>query len=409
MLAFIFFSASLRSSHTNKYESISMMTEINSLKRPKNTDDYIGASSFRRFFKTPVSVLRLHSFRGFIMLQTYLSIFAVDFSIYPLRFIKTETIGISLMDVGVGCYIFLNSYSLLFRRQQQQAVPSSKQPVSPQKFCQTFIEKVSTLCNIYKKSWPLLVLGFGRLLAIKGINYHEHISEYGIHWNFFMTMAGLIYITSTLQIFLPEKILFLVDVGIMLVYQSVLTFSSTLESFIFSDEARQTLFEQNKEGIFSLIGYTFIHLTGFLLLSHVATDFLHSRITERLLAKVFILVSTLWSLYFFSKDVLGIIPSRRSGNLSFGLWIIAFCVTHTASLLPIEFILGPQPVLLFRGISRNPLVTFLFANILTGLLNLSCQSLLLSDIVAYFLVILYAFLVCLFCYLLDEYFDISLR
>ena len=35
--------------------------------------------------------------RASIFFQTYISIFAVDFSIYPLRFAKTETYGISLV------------------------------------------------------------------------------------------------------------------------------------------------------------------------------------------------------------------------------------------------------------------------------------------------------------------------
>lgn len=35
--------------------------------------------------------------RASIFLQTYLSIFAVDFHVYPLKFAKTESYGISLV------------------------------------------------------------------------------------------------------------------------------------------------------------------------------------------------------------------------------------------------------------------------------------------------------------------------
>jgi len=38
-------------------------------------------------------------------------------------------------------------------------------------------------------STPMIVLGCARLVATWGVHYQEHVTEYGVHWNFFFTIA----------------------------------------------------------------------------------------------------------------------------------------------------------------------------------------------------------------------------
>ena len=368
----------------------------------RNTHDYLGATSLFRIFSTTISNFRANSLRSFIIMQTFIAIFAVDFSIFPARFIKTENLGTSLMDVGVGCYIFMNAYTMIYRRHCAKGHLGILDNGS-----RSFTQKFSHLMTVFYKTLPLIFLGLGRLLTLKGVNYHEHVSEYGLHWNFFLTLLGLSWITSTLQTFIPPPFLVLIDILIIGFYQLLLS-KHGLQDYIFSD-VRDTLIDQNKEGIFSLAGYTFIHLTGYLILANFAKYVLQTKMSFRAFLKLLTVTIFWWLLYFFATDHCGLLTSRRSANLPFGLWIISFCLTHLTSYLPVELILGPQPVLLFRGISRNPLVAFLFANILTGLANLTFQTLLVDRALSFMIVIVYSFIVCLFCYILDECLDLSLK
>lgn len=47
----------------------------------------------------------------------------------------------------------------------------------------------SGILHTIRSAIPLLVLGCARLVATRGVQYQEHVTEYGIHWNFFFTLA----------------------------------------------------------------------------------------------------------------------------------------------------------------------------------------------------------------------------
>lgn len=132
-----------------------------------------------RLFTSPVAVRdelqeslvtsAITSFRAYMNIATATAILAVDFTVFPRRFAKAETYGTGLMDVGVGLYVF--SMALVSREARQQ--PSE------------------SLVRGWKTLLALLVLGCGRLITTKAAAYQEHTSEYGVHWNFFFTLAFL--------------------------------------------------------------------------------------------------------------------------------------------------------------------------------------------------------------------------
>ncbi len=53
--------------------------------------------------------ISVNSFRSLVFVLTTINILAVDFSLYPNYFRKSEIYGISLMDTGVGYFILCHS------------------------------------------------------------------------------------------------------------------------------------------------------------------------------------------------------------------------------------------------------------------------------------------------------------
>eukprot|EP00759_Apiculatamorpha_spiralis_P024087 PhF_6_TR27807/c0_g1_i2/m.40544/K05283/PIGW; phosphatidylinositol glycan, class W len=108
-------------------------------------------------------------YRSTLMLSTCYCILAVDFPpLFPKEYIKTETYGISVMDLGVGCFVFSAGYVAWNKRAWKLL-----------------------------SAIPLVALGCVRIFMVKGItDYQEHVAEYGVYWNFFFTLAAMPMLTA---------------------------------------------------------------------------------------------------------------------------------------------------------------------------------------------------------------------
>ena len=109
---------------------------------------------------------------------TVIAILAVDFHIFPRRLAKVETYGTGLMDVGIGCFIVCHGMV------SKEARYPDKHAAFP-----TVTGYVRSVWSTAWKTWPFLLVGLLRLLSVKAADYQEHITEYGVHWNFFFTIA----------------------------------------------------------------------------------------------------------------------------------------------------------------------------------------------------------------------------
>ncbi|KAF9123762.1 Glucosaminyl phosphatidylinositol (GlcN-PI) nositol acylation protein, partial [Mortierella sp. 14UC] len=185
----------------------------------------------------------LSVYRAGMMILTCIAILAVDFPIFPRRFGKVEVYGTSLMDLGVGSFVFSSGVVSARGYLKKETLPFTKQMVIA-----------------LRTSIPLLVLGLGRYISTKGVDYQEHVTEYGMHWNFFFTL-GFLPIFVTLFRSLANHVRFsLLGTGVALVYQYFLSYGG-LEEYI-QHAPRVDIVSMNKEGIFSFAGYLAIFLVG---------------------------------------------------------------------------------------------------------------------------------------------------
>ena len=122
----------------------------------------------------------------------------------------------------------------------------------------------STLYNTVKRSYILIALGLFRLASLKLLNYGYSINEYGVHWNFFFTIAAVKIVSTVFEIFICEKPVrgFIISFSLAVFYQSILSGYSFSKYLLQTDATRGNIFDANREGLSSTIGYVAIYLAG---------------------------------------------------------------------------------------------------------------------------------------------------
>ncbi|KAG5189766.1 hypothetical protein JKP88DRAFT_301252 [Tribonema minus] len=196
------------------------------------------------------------------------AILAVDFRAFPRRLAKAEATGVGLMDLGSSAFVFASGL-----------LPPRSTPLAS------------------KGTVGLAALAGARLVTIKLLGYPEHVSEYGVHWNFFATLLCVRVAVSLWR----------------------------------------------REGILGLPGYCMVFL-----------------LAERLMNAPFVLLACAHS-------------TLLCGTLS----LVEACAS------------GPLASRLSDVLSRNMLGTFLVANLLTGAVNLSTDTLAWGDGAAAVLLVCY--------------------
>lgn len=306
--------------------------------------------------------------RSTVNVISVIAILAVDFLVFPRRFAKTETFGYSLMDVGVGLFVFSN------------AIVDGGQ---------------TDLVKAVKGSIPLIILGVGRFFVTTQADYYVPVSEYGIHWNFFITLAVTKIFVSLIWTTVNVKYIWINAVLLMVSHEILLEMG--LKNFVLSKDKRIGFIAENKEGLVSSMGYVYLYLFSayFSYFLELKKGCNHPR--KAILKFIIVSVGTLTASIICGK-YLGI--SRRLANSAYCFWVVFIGVFMTglfyitSLILEIVFKRPLAPPLIYKAVNYNGLVFFLLSNVLTGLINIICDTLKLGPVSSLAILILYMFINC---------------
>ncbi|ESW99376.1 Protein involved in the inositol acylation of glucosaminyl phosphatidylinositol (GlcN-PI) [Ogataea parapolymorpha DL-1] len=289
---------------------------------------------------------------------------------------------------------------------------------------------VKNLITSIKNSIPLLILGAIRLSSVKTFDYQEHITEYGKHWNFFFTLSLLPLIANGFAPIIDLLSPIVTGFLIMLLYEVVLTKLGLLEYILNSQ--REGLIGMNKEGLFSLAGYLAIYLNGISLgytilplfptrenllrVSGSKDECLNNRKIHAFSVSptkgLFILATLFHALYYVLDTCYLYGVSRRMANSLYVIWVCAYNYTFLFGYKLVENLVWGEPryelthsetritvvndyrdmncvPVCLRAVNYNGLTIFILANVLTGLVNLTFNTIDTSDTIALIILIAY--------------------
>ncbi|NXG43464.1 PIGW protein, partial [Psilopogon haemacephalus] len=380
---------------------------------------------FQKIPLDPEYVPAITVFRVYVNVLTSISILAVDFPQYPRRYAKAETYGTGVMDLGVGAFIFGNAL------------------VCPEVRCKSYMRqpKFSSLAKQFFSVWPLFFVGIGRLLSVKSLEYHEHTSEYGVHWNFFFTLAIVRLAASLLLAVFPKTKSWIIAINLAVVYQLILNTTSLKMFILHGSNGRDTrvgFLNANREGLLSLFGYLAIYMASV----QVGLCLLKCRPSVRGWTEAVcfsLLIICMLFVFLHVSQACADPVSRRMANLSYCIWVVAHCLTLflcfvvtdltlvftkllvKGASVPCCWDIGKPPstsrkhgmeavpvwregqmshICLIGAINKNQLLFFLLANVMTGAINILIDTVHSKAAFTLCILHLYMFFICLIMHVL---------
>ncbi|KAK5645661.1 hypothetical protein RI129_004125 [Pyrocoelia pectoralis] len=308
--------------------------------------------------------------RSTINILSVIGILAVDFTIFPRRFAKTKVYGFSLMDVGVGLFVFSNGIVASEIR-----------------------GKHHSLLKSIKGTIPLIVLGCGRFLATSKLDYNVPVSEYGVHWNFFITLAIVKLCSACILSIVSVNRSLLIGTCLLLVHEVILQLG--VAQFVLGNTPRTTFFNANREGIVSSTGYLGLYFLS-VSFGKFLSVYVYNKSRKHIFKLCIMSVFLIWATVLLNKNFGA---SRRLANSGYCIWIMFIGISmvtifYLGEIIKI-FVCGCTNVpLIFEAVNYNGLPFFLCANFLTGSVNILCDTLSADNLRSLCILIVYMMINC---------------
>ncbi len=304
----------------------------------------------------------------------------VDCSKFPKTYFKSGTYGASLMDAGVGCVVASMGFTSGNRYIRNKENVSGVKALS--------------------QSLLLLALGVVRLIVTRLFHVGVDPTEYGLHWNFFMTLSFLPFTIYAINR-MSKSIVTVGFIGVILtvLYQALIQVYSlapwimTLPKqpsklpvfhvinqhgklslkmcFSYPTVAKSVpkswydgfnfVMNANRSGAISVVGFIAIALISVSLGAIYTKPGVHPAVYQ-------ILASVLFIEAFISLSCLGIDPSRRQANAPY-VCAVLFLFTLNSTLFSLISLVMSTTPLLFEIVSAHQLFVFLVVNVVVGLCN----------------------------------------
>lgn len=390
------------------------------------------------------------NFRALTNIITAICILAVDFQIFPRKFAKTERYGYSLMDTGVGLFILANAL----------VAPEARDFST---FRQTGFQEtlMKNIKKCIRSCIPLLMLGFGRFVAVELTGYQKHVTEYGVHWNFFITLAAVKLFTSMITSTINSKYSLFSGAWILGMHEYIMT-TKGLGTWVLGDAPRDDFFSANREGLVSIPGYVGLYFIGVAIGRLIHSTYQNTHTTKsnmKISVKLYgfkfeskynesmLLCLKLWLIIVLAHFALALYDSyltvsRRLANVGYCIYILILTITLLHSLLLVEILLDianyaainepcsrnktkqlsknsqlnlkknveserkentecvKRSLEICDAVNYNGLFFFLLSNVLTGLVNMSICTLYVNQLPAILILIIYMAISIFFTFIL---------